>query len=65
MFRSLGSSVSIVPDYSLDERGSIPYKGRGFSSSSEAHSASYPVRTGSNFPGVKRGRAVTLTTHPI
>jgi hypothetical protein len=28
--RSLGSSVSIVSDYELDERGSIPERGRGF-----------------------------------
>jgi hypothetical protein len=28
--RSLGSSVSIVSDYGLDDRGSIPDRGRGF-----------------------------------
>jgi hypothetical protein len=27
---SLGSSVSIVSDYGLDDRGSIPDRGRGF-----------------------------------
>jgi hypothetical protein len=33
-------------------------------SSSEAHPASCPMSTGGPFPGVKRGRGVTLTTHP-
>jgi hypothetical protein len=32
---------------------------------SEAHPACYPVRTGGPFPGVKRGRGVTQTTHPL
>jgi hypothetical protein len=32
--------------------------------SSGAHPASYPMGTGGPFPGVKRGRGVTLTTHP-
>jgi hypothetical protein len=32
---------------------------------SGAHPASYPVGTGGPYPGVKRGRGVTLTTHPI
>jgi hypothetical protein len=31
---------------------------------SEARPASYPMGTRSPFPGVKRGRGVTLTTHP-
>jgi hypothetical protein len=31
---------------------------------SEAHPASYPMGTGGPFPGVKRDRGVTLTTHP-
>jgi hypothetical protein len=50
--RSGGSSVSIVSDYRLDDRGSIPGRGKGFSSSlfvqtsSEAHPASYPMGTG-------------------
>jgi hypothetical protein len=29
-YRSRGSSVSIVSDYELDDRGSIPDEGRGF-----------------------------------
>jgi len=46
---SLGS---ILSDYRLDDRGSIRDRGKGFSSSlcaqtsSEAHSASYPMGTG-------------------
>jgi hypothetical protein len=32
--------------------------------SSEAHPTFYPMGTGGPFPGVKRGRGVTLTTHP-
>jgi hypothetical protein len=31
---------------------------------SGAHPASYPMSTGGPFPWVKRGRGVTLTTHP-
>jgi hypothetical protein len=31
---------------------------------SEAHPASCPMGTGGPFPAVKRGRGVTLTTHP-
>jgi hypothetical protein len=60
---------SVVSDYRLDDRGSIPAEA-DFSSSlciqigSEAHPASCPMGTGGAFPGVKRGRVVTLTTHP-
>jgi hypothetical protein len=49
--RSWGSSVSIVSDYSLDDRGSISGKGKGLSSSlcvqtsSEIHPASCPMDT--------------------
>jgi hypothetical protein len=32
---------------------------------SEAHPASCKMGTGGPFPGAKRGRGVTLTTHPI
>jgi hypothetical protein len=32
---------------------------------SEAHPASYPKGAWGPFPGVKRGRGVTLTTYPI
>jgi hypothetical protein len=61
-------AVSIVSDYGLDDRGSIPDR-EDFSSSlcvqtgSGAHPASYSLGIGGPFPGVKRGRGVTLTTH--
>jgi hypothetical protein len=54
----LGSSVSVVPDCRLDDRGS-PAEVKDFSSSlgiqtsSEAHPASFPVGTGGPFPGGK------------
>jgi hypothetical protein len=61
--RSSGSSVSIVSDYGLDDRGSIPDRGGGgpedFSSSScvqtgsGAHPASCPMGTWGSFPGGK------------
>jgi hypothetical protein len=47
-----------------------PIEAEDFSSSlciqtgSGAHPASYPMGTGCPFPEVKRGRGVTLTTHP-
>jgi hypothetical protein len=47
-----GISASIVSDYSLDDRGSIPAEAEYISSSlliqtsSEAHPASYPMGTG-------------------
>jgi hypothetical protein len=67
-FRSWGSSVSIVSDYRLDGRGSIPGRGKAFTlcvqTSSEAHPASYPVDNKGPFPEVKCGRRVKLTTHP-
>jgi hypothetical protein len=54
------SSLSIVSDYRLEDKGSIPGRGKGFFSSlciqdnSEAHSASYLLGTGGHFP---RGKA--------
>jgi hypothetical protein len=67
-----GSSVSIVSDYGLDGRAIFrsPAGTKDFSSSlcaqtdSGVHPASCPVGTGGPFPGAKRGRGVTLTTHP-
>jgi hypothetical protein len=56
---SRGNSVSIVSDYGLDERGSIPDKAEDFSSrlcvqtGSGAHPASYPMGTGVPLPGGK------------
>jgi hypothetical protein len=73
IYRSRGSSVSIVSDYGLDDRaiGVIsPAGAKDFSSSlciqtgSEAHLASSTMGTGGPFPRTNRGRGVTLTTHP-
>jgi hypothetical protein len=72
--RSLGSSVNIVPVYVLDDRAigvRFPAGEKDFSSNlcvqtgSEAHPASCAMITGGPFPGTKRGRGVTLTTHPV
>jgi hypothetical protein len=72
LHHSRGSSVSIVSDYGVDDRGSIPSRGKKDFSSSfriqtgcRVHPAFYPWLTGSPFQGVKRGRGVTLTTYPI
>jgi hypothetical protein len=69
-----GSSGSIVSDYGLDDRVikvRSPTGAEDFSSSpcvqtgSEAHPASCPMGTGGVLSlRVKRGRGVTLTTHP-
>jgi hypothetical protein len=73
MKKKPGSSVSIVSDYGLDDgaiRVRYPAGAKDFSSSlcvqtgSEVHPASCKMGTGSPFPGKKRGRGVTLTTHP-
>jgi hypothetical protein len=70
---SRGSSVSIVSDYELDDRaiGVRSLTGaKNFSSNlcvqtgSGAHLAYCTIGTGGPFPGAKRGRGVTLTTHP-
>ena len=62
-----GSSVGIATDYGLDGPG-IEYRwGRDFTpvqAGPGVHPASYKVGTGS-FPGVKCGRGVLLTTHPL
>jgi hypothetical protein len=57
---SWSSSVSIVSDYRLDERGSIPCGSKGFffsslfvQTSSEARPASCPVGTGGPLQQVK------------
>jgi hypothetical protein len=71
IMRSRSSSVSIVSYYGLDDRGSIPDRGRGFSSSLCVHTGSWarqpPVQwvPGVLSPEVKHGRGVTLTSHPI
>jgi len=56
-----GSSVGIATDYGLDGPGSNP---RGDEIFPGAHQASCKMGTGS-FPGVKCGRDVLLTTHPL
>jgi hypothetical protein len=60
-----------VSDYRLNDQGSMSGRGTGFFSSlcvqtsSEVHQGSYPIGTGVYFPGVMRGRGVTLTTNPL
>jgi len=65
--RGPGSSVGIATDYGLEGPGSNPGGGRDFPHlfrPTEAHPASCTMGTGS-FPGVKSGRGVTLTPHPL
>jgi hypothetical protein len=70
--RIRSSSVSIVSDYGLDYRAigvRSPVGVKDFSSNlcvqtgSEANPAFCTMGTGGPFPGAKRGRGVTLTTH--
>jgi hypothetical protein len=57
--RSCDSSVSVVFDYRLYDRGFIPGRGKGFfpltcvETSSEVHSVSSTMGTGGPFPGCK------------
>jgi hypothetical protein len=67
-----GSSVSTVSDWNTGRSGFDPQQRKGFFSSSlcvetgsEAHPASCTMDTGVLFVGTKRGRDVTLITHPI
>jgi hypothetical protein len=69
-----GSSVSIVSDYRLDDRAirvRSPAEAKDIScnlcvqTGSGAHPASWTMVPGVLSPGLKRGRGVTLTTHPI
>jgi len=62
-----GSSVGIATDYELDGPGIESRWGRDFppvQTGPGAHPASCTMGTGS-FPGVKCGRGVLLTTHPL
>ena len=63
-----GSSVGIATGYGLDGLGIESQWGQDFSTPVQtgpgAHSASCTVGTGS-FPGLKSGRGVTLTPHPL
>ena len=62
-----GSSVGIVTDYELDGPGIESRWGRDFppvQTGPGSHPASCKMGTGS-FPGVKCGRGVLLTTHPL
>jgi len=61
----LGSSVGIATDHGLDGPGIESRWGRDFppvQTGPGAHPASGTTGTG-NFPGVKCGRGVLLTTH--
>jgi hypothetical protein len=61
--KETGSSVSIVTRLRLDERGSIPGRGRNFSllhriqTGSGVHTVSYPMGTGYYFLGIKAAGA--------
>jgi len=63
-----GSSVGIATGYGIDGPGIESRWGARFSASVQtgpgAHPASCTMGTGS-FPGVKTGRGVTLTPHPL
>jgi hypothetical protein len=66
-----GSSVSIVSDYGLDDRAIMfdtRQRQNDFSSNlcvQTGTGAFCPMSIGGLSPGAKRGRGVTLTTHPI
>jgi hypothetical protein len=62
-----GNSVGIATDYGLDGPGIESRWGRDFppvQTGPGAHPASCTMGTWS-FPGIKCGRGVTLTTHPL
>ena len=61
------SSVGIATDYGMNGSGIESRWGRDFppvQTGSGAHASSSTMGTGS-FPGVKCGRGVLLTTHPL
>ena len=63
-----GSSFGIATDYGMDGPGIESPWGATFSAPVQtgpgAHPASYTMYTGS-IPGLKSGRGVTLTPHPL
>jgi hypothetical protein len=65
---SWSSSVSVVSDHRLDDRGSIPGRGKVLTLClcvkifPKAHPQSYAIE--GTLTQVKSGRGVTLTTHP-
>ena len=63
-----GSLVGIATGYRLDDPGIKSWWGARSSAPVQtgpgAHTASCTIGTGS-FPGVKSGRGVTLTPHPL
>jgi hypothetical protein len=71
MFDEPGSSVSIVHGYGLDVRATeVRFQAKDFSSSLCVQTGSVPTQPpvqrvpGVFYPRIKRGRGVTLTTHP-
>jgi hypothetical protein len=61
---SRGSSVSIVSDYGLGDRASIPDRGLCVQTGSGAHPASCTMGTGRPFPGGKERPRRDADTHP-
>ena len=65
-FCGLGSSVGIATDYGLDGPGSSPSGDEIFRQSRPVLGTTQPpVKCTGSFPGVKCGRGVLLTTHPL
>jgi len=68
IYCGMGSIVGIASGYGLDRPGIESHWGARFSAPVQtgpgAHPASCTMGTGS-FPGVKSGRGVTLTPHPL
>jgi hypothetical protein len=64
-----GVAQSVLSDYKLDDRDSIPDRGRIFPLASASRPAMGPTQPPIQWvlgllpPGVKRGRGVTLSTH--
>jgi len=68
LFDGPGSVVGIANGYGLDGPGIESRWGRGFSAPVQTGPGAHPAccKTGTcSFPGVKSGRGVTLTPHPL